>query len=66
MNCNGLRVSQVGMLQMNSDYTGLEIAAKYDTLYKNVTFLKDINWPLGKHPLDTPICGYNQSKCPRK
>lgn len=65
VNCNGQRVIKYGLMQLN-DTDNLQIVAEYNVLDKNVTFLRDIVWPNGKIPLDTPTCGYDMSKCPCK
>lgn len=64
INCNGLRVASFAVTQMNADMTGLETVAVYDTLTKNVTYLRPFRWPSGKVPLDTPECGFDMSLCP--
>lgn len=45
--------------------SGLEIVAEYYTR-ENHTFLTNIIWPGGTVPSDTPICGFDMSKCPRR
>lgn len=65
MNCNGLRVSQFVLLQMNKT-DKLSIVAGFDTIDKKMVMYDDIIWPNGKQPLDTPTCGFDMSKCPCK
>lgn len=65
MNCNGQRVVKYAFMQLNES-AHLNIVAEYDILDKNVKFIKNVTWPNGEPPLDTPKCGYDMSKCPCK
>lgn len=53
-------------MQLNSEGTNFHITAEYNILNKKVVFLKPITWPNGVPPKDSPECGYDMSKCPRK
>nr|XP_022915444.1 atrial natriuretic peptide receptor 2 isoform X2 [Onthophagus taurus] len=64
INCNAQRIGKYAMLQYDSSGTP-DIVAEYFT-GKSVTFLKNIDWPTGSVPLETPTCGYDNSKCPSK
>lgn len=66
INCNGQRVTQYGLMQLNETGTNFHIVAKYNIIDKNVTFIRNITWPNNAmRPSDTPECGYDMSKCPR-
>ncbi|XP_044257386.1 atrial natriuretic peptide receptor 2-like [Tribolium madens] len=63
MNCNGQRVATYVMLQLNaSDH--YDVVAEFTTLNKNITSW-NVEWINGKDPLDTPVCGYDMSLCPK-
>lgn len=66
MNCNAQRVAKYALMQMNSEGTGMEIVAEYNTLTKEVKYLRSIRWPNEEVPADTPPCGYDNSKCPSR
>ncbi|CAH1158530.1 unnamed protein product [Phyllotreta striolata] len=61
MNCNGLRVRDVGLVHINSrdEY---EVMAVYSTSNKKI-HKWNVTWTLGE-PTDTPKCGFDLSKCP--
>lgn len=64
MNCNGQRVANYVMLQLNaSDY--YNVVAEFTTLTKNITSWS-VEWTNGKDPSDTPLCGFDDSLCPGK
>ncbi|XP_017784282.1 PREDICTED: atrial natriuretic peptide receptor 2-like [Nicrophorus vespilloides] len=63
INCNGQRVAKYALMQMNGE-DKFHIVAEYNTLDKEVQMLKNITWVSGTQPGDTPVCGYDNSKCP--
>lgn len=48
---------------MNEAETAFHIVAEYYTA-GTLNFIKDVRWPSGTDPKDTPACGYDNSKCP--
>ncbi|KAF5272833.1 hypothetical protein FQR65_LT00429 [Abscondita terminalis] len=63
MNCNAQRVSAYALTQMNSSGMS-QIVYEYYTYNKSIVTIREIQWPTGKVPLDTPICGFDDSLCP--
>ncbi|KAB0800987.1 hypothetical protein PPYR_05341 [Photinus pyralis] len=63
MNCNAQRVSAYALTQINS--SGLShIVAEYYTINKSIVDVREIQWISGKPPLDSPVCGFDDSLCP--
>lgn len=65
INCNGQRVSSYALMQINSSGL-LEIVSEYHIINKTIRPIRQIVWPNGKIPIDTPICGFDNSLCPCK
>lgn len=65
-NCNGQRVTKYALMQMNQEKSVFQIVAEYNIVDKKLISYPEISWPNGKVPPDTPMCGYNLSKCPCK
>ncbi|KAF5305793.1 hypothetical protein FQA39_LY09129 [Lamprigera yunnana] len=63
MNCNAQRVSAYALTQINS--SGMShIVLEYYTINKSTITIREIQWPSGKVPFDTPLCGFDDSSCP--
>ncbi|XP_018320672.1 atrial natriuretic peptide receptor 1-like isoform X2 [Agrilus planipennis] len=63
MNCNGLRVVEYALMQLNNSNM-IHSVAYYQTRTKTVQYVKNITWVAGNAPSDIPTCGYDNSKCP--
>jgi hypothetical protein len=63
INCNGQRVASYVLLQMNSSDM-YDVVAEYTNLNKTISSWT-VEWMNGKDPLDTPLCGYDMSLCPK-